>query len=330
MAAKFFIVGIGFALCYNKKNAKDGDRLSHNDVMNLVCPTCGQNLTIPSHLEEFSCLYCGARLTKGDFAPPVPSSEGQAGREYYEAHILDAITGYLGIDKEVTNAQYTAAFARYRDGNAETFRQLDLAVSTGSLSLDEAVNCFLDRLEAHWDNNQRKQRRNYMIDTDKFVIAVFLVPMVRELKLGCSEGYCEALQKSWCLRHPKSPFYLGTYAEMTKGFEKKLLGLCFITTAICEFEGKDDNCEELTAFRQFRDGFLRACPDGDQLIEEYYDKAPGILLHIDLARDRAMIYQKLRDNYLQPCYEDILAGRLPQCKERYVRMVRDLERKYLS
>lgn len=313
-----------------RKNSKVGDRLSHNEVMALVCPTCGQELSIPAHLEEFSCLYCGARLTKADFAPPVPSSEAQQAKEYYEAHVLEAITDYLGIDKEVTNAQYAAAFVRYREGNTQTFRQLDLAIGAKACTYEEAANVFLDQLEAHWENNQRKQRRNYMIDTDKFVIAVFLVPMIRDLKLGCSEGYCEALQKSWCQRHPKSPFYLGTYEEMNKGFEKKLLGLCFITTAICEFEGKGDDCEELTAFRSFRDNYLRACPDGAQLIEEYYDKAPGILLHIDLSRDRAKIYQNLRTTFLQPCYEDIQHGRLRQCKDRYVQMVKELERKYLS
>ena len=330
MMAKFFIVGFQNKLWYNEKNRNEGDLLSHTDTTTLLCPTCGQELTVPSHLEEFSCLYCGARLTKKEFPAPVSSSEGQQGMEYYRAHILEAITGYLGIDKEVTNAQYSAAFDRYRAGNEKTFAQLDLAVSAGIYTVEDAAADFLDQLEAHWDHNNRKQRRNYMIDTDKFVIAVFLVPMIRELKLPCSESYCEALQKAWCQRHPKSPFYLGTYEEMNKGFEKKLLGLCFITTAICEFEGKGDDCEELTAFRGFRDGYLRSCPDGDSLISEYYDKAPGILLHIDLSRDRAKIYTDLRKQYLQPCYEDICHGRLQDCKKRYTEMVRSLERKYLN
>ena len=41
-------------------------------------------------------------------------------------------------------------------------------------------------------------------------------------------------------------------------------------------------------------------------------------------------FQRIREQYLAPCYEDLLAGREESCKVRYVQMVRDLEREYLS
>ncbi len=297
----------------------------------IQCPQCSRELQIPTELEAFSCMYCGARLSKDQFVPQIPAGEGAEAKAYYEAHVLQAITDHLGIDKLVTNSEYADAFARYQKSCEETFRQLDSAVRAGAYTVEDAAVFFLDRLEQHWqEDKRRKMRKSVMLDTDKFVIAVFLVPMVRELKLSVSEPYCEALQKNWCARHPKSPFYLGTYDEMTAGFQKKLLGLCFITTAICTQEGKPDDCEELTAFRAFRDGYLTSCPDGPALIEEYYDIAPGIVLHIELDRNKEKIYRDLRKTYLQPCYEDLQNGRLPQCKARYTKMVRDLERKYLS
>ena len=302
-----------------------------NLTFECVCPKCGKALTIPADLQDFSCLYCGERLSKEAFVPKVASEEGPEAKAFFESHILQVITDHIGIDKKVTNAEYVEAFAQYKTKIEPAFQKLDLAVAAGLLTEEDAANLLLDKLELYWQEDKtRKMRKNTMIDTDKCVIAVFLVPAVREMKLAVSESFCEQLQKNWCKRHPKSPFYLGTYDEMTAGFQKKLLGLCFITTAVCKQEGKPDDCEELTAFRAFRDGYLSSCPDGSALIREYYNIAPGIVLHIDLDRNRDQIYQHLRDTYLQPCYEDIRNGRLQQCKERYTAMVRCLERRYLS
>ena len=100
--------------------------------------------------------------------------------------------------------------------------------------------------------------------------------------------------------------------------------------AVCEELGKPDDCEELTAFRAFRDGYLRACPDGEALIREYYDIAPGIVTCINLASDRHETYREIRDTWLAPCYDDLQNGRMADCKARYTQMVRTLESRFLS
>lgn len=42
------------------------------DTIRGVCPQCGKKLEIPAELEEFSCLYCGARMrTEALQAKPV-------------------------------------------------------------------------------------------------------------------------------------------------------------------------------------------------------------------------------------------------------------------
>lgn len=46
-------------------------------------------------------------------------------------------------------------------------------------------------------------------------------------------------------------------------------GGCYITTAVCEFYGKPDDCYELTEFRKFRDEWLALQPDGELLIKNY-------------------------------------------------------------
>ena len=57
----------------------------------------------------------------------------------------------------------------------------------------------------------------------------------------------------------------------------------------------------------------------------------GVILSIGMAVDaNVIIYARIREEYLAPCYEDLLAGRNARCKTRYVQMVRDLEQEYLS
>ena len=191
----------------------------------------------------------------------------------------------------------------------------------------------LNDLEAAWQSDPKwksKSGRTAVRDDDKVILAIFFVPALRKQALSVSEELSTRIHEKWMVRHPDSPFYLGDYESISGGFRKKFLGLCFITTAVCQELGKPDDCEELTAFRAFRDGYLRSQPDGEALIREYYNIAPGIVTCINTCSDRHASYARIREEYLAPCYQDLLAGRNESCKARYVRMVRDLEREYLS
>ena len=103
---------------------------------------------------------------------------------------------------------------------------------------------------------------------------------------------------------------------------------CFITTAVCENFGKDDDCYELTAFRNFRDGWLTAQPDGKALIAEYYAIAPAIVDRINRLPDATQIYETLRTKYLAPCLNFIESGDNTACKRLYVEMVTSLKKKF--
>ena len=39
------------------------------------CSQCGEELRVPAHLKEFSCMYCGARLTPADLVEELPPVE---------------------------------------------------------------------------------------------------------------------------------------------------------------------------------------------------------------------------------------------------------------
>ena len=314
--------------------------MAQSDLIQGICPKCGEVLEIPSHLKQFSYLYCGARLSPADLVTDKTSDfastetdDGVEAYQYYLDHMLEAIVNYPGIERKLSKAEFTPAFEQYSNGISEIFRRLDSAIAAGAADPASAAEAFLNRLEAHW-NSQPKWNsalnRSSIQETDKFIIAIFLVPAVRRMALPSSEAYCLQLREIWCRRYPKNPFNLGDYESIVGGFRKRYFGLCFITTAVCRYSGKPDDCEELTAFRNFRDGYLRSCPDGPALIDRYYAIAPGIVLRLDLAPDRDRRYEALRQDYLLPCYQDIRAGRLAACKERYVAMVRSLEEEYLS
>ena len=101
-------------------------------------------------------------------------------------------------------------------------------------------------------------------------------------------------------------------------------GGCYITTATCEEYGKPDDCYELTAFRNFRDSWLRRQPDGERLIAQYYRTAPRIVRLINRQPDRSEIYRSIRDNYLSKCLSYIESGDNEKCKELYVEMMERL------
>lgn len=104
---------------------------------------------------------------------------------------------------------------------------------------------------------------------------------------------------------------------------------CYITQSTCEFLGKPDDCFELKAFRDFRDGYLKSCTDGPALIEEYYKTAPAIVQRITFSHSRNDIFQRIWEQYLQPCLDDLLHSRWEDCKNRYIGMVHALQLEFL-
>lgn len=95
---------------------------------------------------------------------------------------------------------------------------------------------------------------------------------------------------------------------------------CFISTVICEYFGKSDDCAELNTLREFRDNWLRNQPEGPQLIAEYYNNAPLIVSKLKASADYEAYCQYLWDNYLQPCLIFIANKQYEACKELYIEM----------
>ena len=100
---------------------------------------------------------------------------------------------------------------------------------------------------------------------------------------------------------------------------------CFLTTAVCEYLGKADDCEELTTLRAYRDNWLAKQPGGRELIEEYYAIAPGIVRAMKESARYGEICEELLARYIRPCLALIAEGKNEECKLLYMEMVRYAE-----
>ena len=299
--------------------------------LEVTCPRCGKTLHVPENLRELSCMYCGARLTLEE----DPQEFDEAAYAYAMENIGACIGGKeRDLRLDIRKKTFDPAFLNYERRHEDVFHKLEAACLSAPERREELigglVQHFMEEMEKSWEAEPRHKRKIVQED-DKIVLAIFLCPMVAHLNLSCSDEFREALNKTWMERYPKTPFYLGTYEDISNSFKnKKLFGLCFITTAVCEFEGKPDDCAELTAFRSFRDGWLSAQDDGAALIERYYEVAPMIVTMIDLCTDRDASYGEIRSRWLDACYDDLRRGRMAACKARYTDMVETLEQRFLQ
>lgn len=76
---------------------------------------------------------------------------------------------------------------------------------------------------------------------------------------------------------------------------------CFITTAICETMGLDDDNHILNTFRHFRDTELNN-PDDAEMVKQYYEEAPKMVETLNKREDRKEILSWLQNEFLLPCY----------------------------
>lgn len=103
---------------------------------------------------------------------------------------------------------------------------------------------------------------------------------------------------------------------------------CFITTAVCEYYGKPDDCMELETLRHYRDSWLRKQPDGPQLIEEYYAIAPDIVRAMQASDKFGLYCEKLWAEYIEPCIDMINERKFEACKKHYINMVRYVQAEF--
>lgn len=99
---------------------------------------------------------------------------------------------------------------------------------------------------------------------------------------------------------------------------------CFITTAVCEGIGLEDDCWELRQLRQFRDTWLAARPDGQRQIALYYALAPQICHQLGQDKQRRRRLLTLYWTRILPCAIAARIGFNETVQRWYSAMMADL------
>lgn len=151
-----------------------------------------------------------------------------------------------------------------------------------------------------------------------------------EIPKRCKECRRKARNSSSSSSTGYSSSYSANSSSTTSSKSSSDGGLCFITTAACEFLNKEDDCYELTMLRNFRDYWLAHQPEGENLIKEYYEIAPVIVDNINRSNEKEETYMKIWNEYLVPCLSFIEEKRYEDCKELYILMVKSLKSNFYN
>ena len=282
------------------------------------CPACGRQLQIPGELAEFSCLYCGARL-KADDLLPCPDGSADA----LLTGLSGCVTPYRDTISHLLPKKYTPRFDAYVAHHGGLLKTLD---EVSPAQFDAIAQALVDGILAEAEKARRPlERKDAPLEDARYTLCLLFVPAVQQLAPLRGRDFCERLLEKWLEACPGQPFRLTTYGDIAGGFQKNRL--CFITTAVCTWQGKPDDCRELTAFRAFRDGWLSRQPFGKSLIRTYYRIAPAIVTAIDVTEPER-IYPRIWEDHLHPCYDALQAGKFIRCRRLYTAMVRSLRKKY--
>lgn len=138
-------------------------------------------------------------------------------------------------------------------------------------------------------------------------------------------------------RHPRDPSHesihigfdsrtgKGSIYDTTGGNDSKTDTSCYLTSACMKhfMQEFDDNCEELTILRWFRDNFVSKAD-----IDHYYVTAPIIVESIESIENNESIYNYIYENVVLACVNAIKQGNYEFAYNRYKNSVLILEEQF--
>lgn len=172
---------------------------------------------------------------------------------------------------------------------------------------------------------ETKAKRNQNLLKYDMAMTVFVLPAFysdgEPVLAKISEKMVQAWQELFGEKLKLSGFetILGTFRER----------LCYVTTAVCQGLGKNDDCQELQLLRKYRDEYLVQTCGERELVKSYYNMAPTIVKRISREKNVREIYQNIWEIYLRPCVSLIKEGKMEECRGLYTEMVTNLGKQYL-
>ncbi|MDR1017930.1 MAG: hypothetical protein LBM02_04430 [Lachnospiraceae bacterium] len=150
-------------------------------------------------------------------------------------------------------------------------------------------------------------------------MAVYVIPILNYSHNEYLERLCEEMVDIWnSSKVTNLNLSYSEYSDIDSGFKKRL---CYITTCICEGLGKEDSCYELTTLREYRDNYLLKSVEGKELVEDYYQIAPVIVMKLNMLKDKTKVLSNLYEKYIKRCIYLIENKNYVDCKNLYKEMV---------
>ncbi|MBR3162150.1 MAG: hypothetical protein IKF19_05410 [Bacilli bacterium] len=117
----------------------------------------------------------------------------------------------------------------------------------------------------------------------------------------------------------------GSITDTTSGSKETTDTSCYLTTACMRHktENFNDNCEELTILRWFRDNFV-----SNEDIEHYYKTAPLVVATINEVEKNNQIYNYIYENVIIACVNAIKKGNYDFAYNRYKNSILTLEEEF--
>ncbi|HHV32783.1 MAG TPA: hypothetical protein GXX74_10360 [Clostridiales bacterium] len=300
------------------------------------CPHCGKELQIPQDAEQIVCMYCAKPIRVATVLQTQAEAkqDGQQTGENYESLMKQAET-LLNDDLflaqnniySLKQNNYEKFFQDYEQSFRPALHAYSLAATEGSDAADRFAHVLFERFLKSLKQEGVKKESDPRFFDFRYLIVAYTIPAIMEYHTPAAEELADRFLAVWNEHYPKNKLGKSTFDQISNGFRKKL---CFITTAVCTSLGKGDDCEELNAFRSFRDNWLAKTPEGQAKIREYYLFAPMIVNRIDQSERKERIYQAIWESSLAPCLEKIRCGENEACAKQYEQMVRELEEHWLS
>lgn len=301
------------------------------------CPECGGTLQIPDNLDKVICMYCGKEILK---SLAVKEAESQADEdaadvlkadEYMEI-AMDRLPGILlnlcNALEQFKKDKYADAFKICCTRNEYIMEAIEKLYKV-SENREEVIRKIADNFASSVDAELNKLGRKKAIENQlveyNFRMATYVIPSILEYGGMSSDILADEILAAWRRQFPKTNLGKAGFEEINGGFKRKL---CYITTAVCESFGKPDDCYELTLLRNYRDGYLKSRPEGDLLIQQYYDIAPTIVKRINKLPNQKEIYSEIWNEYLRPCIRFIEEDANEKCQEVYTKMVMELKDRF--
>ncbi len=296
------------------------------------CPRCHETIQVPEGREKILCMFCGSEILVDE----ALGEKRRLDREACEENSMKAekalalfVSECREPMKDFTRDTYTDVFDTFYREHLELFKALELAYQNaqdpeGKLkelarSLIEAADADVKALRFKGNRTRRQLDLNLQI-------CAYLIPAALRYAAESSEPFADCLVESWNQAFGTT-IGKASYEEIEKGFRRKL---CYITTAVCKSLGKGQDCRELQILKDYRDQYLEQTPEGRAMVEEYYDVAPTLVKRMDRQEGRDRLYQELYQEYVEPCLEDIEAGRYEACRQRYQEMVGELRTRFMG